>query len=108
MTGLQLPHGYLSRSQMKVLVFIQTEVAAGRSFPSRQQIAEHMGWKQITGVNDVFNVLVGQGFLTREWIGKGGLRRHVVEGENRQGYVYTLTKDQYFGKRCKHCGHPYD
>lgn len=51
----------LSPQRAKVLAFLKAENAAGRGFPSRQQIRDHMGWKNDGGVVDVLQALAGRG-----------------------------------------------
>ena len=41
-----------------VMAFIEAEIAAGRPFPSRVQVARHMGWKTTSGVQDALTRLV--------------------------------------------------
>lgn len=49
--------------QRKVLDFIHAEIAAGRGFPKRITIRDHMGWKNRTGVRSVLLGLVNDGVL---------------------------------------------
>lgn len=57
----------------KVLVFIRSEVASGREFPTHRQIADHMGWKGTPGVRDTLSRLKCRGDLSRfETAGRNG------------------------------------
>lgn len=56
----------LSPQRAKVLAFLKAEDAAGRGFPSRQQIRDHMGWKNESGVVDVLHALAGRGDIERK------------------------------------------
>lgn len=56
----------LSPQRAKVLAFLRAEEAAGRGFPSRQQIAAHMQWKGTSGVVDVLHALAGRGEVERK------------------------------------------
>jgi hypothetical protein len=55
----------LPRQQQRVLDFISAEVGAGRKFPTKREIADHMGWKGESGSNDVLNALAYKGRLDR-------------------------------------------
>jgi hypothetical protein len=55
----------LAPKQQAILDFIKAEIAAGRDFPAKRVIANHMGWKNVSGVYDVMHLLSGLGFLTR-------------------------------------------
>lgn len=56
----------LSPQRAKVLAFLHAEVAAGRRFPSREQIRDHMGWKNESSVIDVLHTLAGRGDIKRK------------------------------------------
>lgn len=60
--GLALRPAPLSRQRARVLMFVASQAA----FPSARQIADHMGWTNVTGVSDVLNTLLGCGYLERE------------------------------------------
>lgn len=56
----------LSPRRREVLMFIHAEVDAGRGFPSRTQIADHMGWPtSSSNTYDALMTLAGAGYITR-------------------------------------------
>lgn len=52
----------------RVMQFIRDEVKDGRGFPSREAIADHMGWKDVKIAKNVLNVLVRLGRLERRLV----------------------------------------
>lgn len=66
--------------RLRVYEFICAERLAGRPFPRRQQIADHMGWKHATSSNDCLNALAGiDGLLDRHYV--NGWVRFSLKGE---------------------------
>jgi len=62
----------LSPQRAKALAFIKAECASGRGFPTRREIANHMGWRHVgSGVLDVLHALHRRGYLDREWMVDG-------------------------------------
>lgn len=61
----------LPPQRQKVWLFILSETEAGRVFPSKPQIAAHMGWKNTTSVSDVLAQLASDGRIRRRgWQGR--------------------------------------
>lgn len=60
----------LSPQRAAVLDFIRRRVRTGRGFPTRGEIARHMGWKNETSVYQVLQALHGLGHLRRFRSGK--------------------------------------
>lgn len=54
-----------SPQRQRVLDFITAEIAAGRPFPTHRQIADHMGWKATSSVNEALNFLFYDGHLKK-------------------------------------------
>ena len=54
--------------------FIQAEIAAGRSFPSAQSLANHMGWKHQSSARDclcslaAFDKVIDRKFVDGRWV----------------------------------------
>lgn len=67
----------LPPQRLRVYLFIKSEIAAGRPFPSNRTIADHMGWKQTSSVADVLAALVKSKFLMRYWSGNK-IRKHML------------------------------
>lgn len=55
----------------KLLRFIKAEIAAGRPFPSKRALAEHMGWKNQSSAADALWALVRVGHLDVDTYGRG-------------------------------------
>ena len=47
------------------LLYVRTEIAAGRDFPTTRAIAAHMGWKNEESARHVLDALTGDGQLRR-------------------------------------------
>ncbi len=72
MSGRDMP-ATLQRApqRRRVYEFICAEHEAGRPFPTKRQIADHMGWKNKTGAGDCLNALAGlDGLLARSYVGR--------------------------------------
>lgn len=65
------PCGPLPRRQAQLLQFIDARLDAGKRFPSNQEIATHMGWKNENSANDCLYRLAWRGELAlnkdRKW-----------------------------------------
>ena len=70
----------MRKSSDAVMQFILAEIEAGREFPQRKMIAEHMGWKRPESADDAMRTLVADGHLAVEHRPKQG----------RKPYVYSL------------------
>jgi len=49
----------------RVLAFIESEIDAGRGWPSHQTIADAMGWRTIGSVSNALDGLTGDGHVRR-------------------------------------------
>lgn len=69
--------GFRRNARDIVYEFIASEIAASRPFPSRQKVADHMGWKNTSGSQEVLHQLAHRGLLRRrmiDWPGSSGRR----------------------------------
>ena len=70
---------YLSNARVKVLKFILSQQPA---FPTKKQIAQHMGWKNGNSATDVLNILSVSGCL----------RREITSTKGQRHFVFTVTE----------------
>lgn len=68
----------LSPSASETLSFIRNEIVEGRSFPSMEILAAHMGWKSVAGSRDILNTLASKGYI-----------RMVSRVSSGRGFRYT-------------------
>lgn len=54
-----------SPQQARVLDFIKARDGVGQPFPTRREIADHMGWKNVSGALDCLHALSANGYLER-------------------------------------------
>lgn len=59
-------------SAAAVLQFIKKEIAAGRRFPTRAQIATHMGWRNQSSAEDALMRAAANGDLVVEHRARSG------------------------------------
>ncbi len=52
--------------RVEVLRFIRDRVWAGNGFPTYQEIAQHMGWRQLSTARETLRLLAAEGYLARE------------------------------------------
>ena len=65
----------LPPQRQKVMDFIAAELRAGREFPSKQAVADHMGWKSPLSAYDALQKLCFRdGVLTRDIRGQYQVR----------------------------------
>jgi len=62
------------KQRLRVLAFIEAEIKAGRAFPKRPAIRDHMGWKHSSSVSDVLWALVKDGRLLAAFTGPPNFR----------------------------------
>jgi hypothetical protein len=57
----------LSPAKKKLLDFLYTEEYAGNGFPSKEEIAEYMGWRSSSGATAALTELHGLGYIVKVW-----------------------------------------
>ena len=77
--------GFRRNSCDIVFDFIESEIASGKKFPARGEIAAHMGWKNVGGASECLHQLAVKGALSRrviDWPKPGAGRHRYVFGLN--------------------------
>ncbi len=74
----------MTPQRRRVMAFIHAELDAGRPFPSMEQIAAHIGWRNSQSAREVLMSLAGAGYLTYA-------ANPPVNGRFTRKYVFQLA-----------------
>ncbi len=84
----------LGPASAKVYAFILAEIEAGRPFPRKYKIKEHMGYNQQAGIHECFGTLARHGLIESPGTDSMGRRiwRLTAESANTDSHALETAK----------------